>query len=181
MFKIVLTALGLVLSVVGICLAAVAYASTNREHGTEPIWPALNRSLTIIRSLVRRLLRRNRDVTLHDAVGAIRVSGGIAQGEGTVTGGNAPASLPLDEQLRWVERRIERVEMAAAQEVSRRSSAVHALHTAIGETERKIRQVEHASRELARSVAVGTVRLQIASLLFVGGGTVALAIPGFMP
>lgn len=181
MFKIVLTTLGLVLSVVGICLAAVAYASTNREHGTEPIWPALNRSVSSIRNLVRRLLRRNRDVTVHDAVGAIRVSGGVVQGEGTVSGGNAPADLSLEEQLRWIERRIERVEAAAAQEASRRSHDVHALRTEIGDAERKIREVEHASRELARSIAVGTVRLQIASLLFVGAGTVALAIPGFMP
>ncbi|WP_326955755.1 hypothetical protein [Amycolatopsis sp. NBC_01286] len=181
MFKIVLTALGLVLSVIGICLAAGAYASTNQEHGTEPIWPALDRLLAGSRHLVRRLLRRNRDVTVHDVVGAIRVPTGFVQGEGTVTGGNAPTDLSLEEQLRWVERRIERVEMAAAHEASRRSTEVYALRAAIGDTERRIRDVEQASRALARSVAVGTVRLQVTSLLFVGAGTVFLAVPGFMP
>jgi hypothetical protein len=180
MLKIVLTALGLALSVIGICLAAGAYVSTHRQHGTEPLWPALNRFLAKARYLVRRVLGRNRDVTVHAGTAA-GVATTTIQAEGVVSRGPAPVGLPLEEQLRWIERRIELVEMEAIQERSRRSSDVHALRTAIGDTERHIREVEHAGRELARSVAIGTVRLQIASLLFVGAGTVALAIPGFMP
>jgi len=180
MLKIALTALGLLLSVIGICLAGGAYVSTNREHGSGPVWPVLNRLLTGARHLVRRALRRNRDVTIH-ATGAAGATVAVLQGEGVVSRGPAPPDLSVEEQLRWIERRIELVEMEAIRERSRRSSDVHALRTAIGDTERQIREVENASRELAKSVAVGTIRLQITSLLFVGAGTVALAIPGFMP
>ncbi|HET6706898.1 hypothetical protein [Amycolatopsis sp.] len=180
MLKIVLTALGLTLSVVGICLAGGAYVATHREHGTEPLWPALNRFLAATRHLVRRVLRRNRNVTVH-AVGAAGAAAAVLQAEGVVSRGPAPADLPLEDQLRWIERRIELVEIEATRERSRRSTDVHALRTAIGDTERQIREVEQASRELARAVAIGTVKLQITSLLFVGAGTVALAIPGFMP
>ncbi|MGW3966839.1 hypothetical protein ACWED2_43970 [Amycolatopsis sp. NPDC005003] len=181
MFKIVLTIVGLLLSIVGIGLAVGAYVSTNREHGTEPVWPAITRALGWARHSLRRVLRRNRDLDVRVAAGAAMATGVAIHAEGIVSRGPAPVALSMEEKFRWIERRIELVEQEALQERSRRGDDVRALRTAVGDTERQIREVENASRELARSVAIGTVRLQITSLLFVGAGTVALAVPGLMP
>ncbi|MEV5720856.1 hypothetical protein AB0L41_43915 [Amycolatopsis mediterranei] len=180
MLKILLTAGGLLFSVVGIYCAATAYFATYREHGAGPMWPAVERLLTKAKHWARRLVGRTHDVTVHAGVAEARVGVGI-EATAVVTRGPAPAELPLDEQLRWIERRIELVELQAAQDREQHANESRALRASIEAAERLMREVDQAHRELTQSVAVGTVRRQIVGLALVGVGTFLLAIPGFLP
>ncbi|MFD5245647.1 hypothetical protein ACFWIW_13935 [Amycolatopsis sp. NPDC058340] len=177
--KILFTTAGLVLSFVGIWLAFKAYRSTHEEHGQGPLWPAFNRLGNRIKSTVRRLLRRKPPPNIV-GLGAAVIAATTATAMGVVSRGPAPTDIPLYKQVRWIERRVALNEAQAAEDRARQQQDTRELKTSIGAVRSQLREVEASHRELIRSVAADTVRLQIASLFFLGFGTVLQAIPNFM-
>ena len=178
-----LTWAGLVLTVVGLGFALVAFQRTRRQYGAGPLWPLgnrfLRRSADWLRQVATRLLRRPRllNRAAADAVGTTDVA---TSATAVATPPAVSADLPVAEQVQQLLARLELLERRTAGERDRLDQAVVGLHAELaGHVGRLTGEIVRIDTK-ATDIAVGTVRLQIAGLVFVAVGTVGLAAPALL-
>jgi hypothetical protein len=88
-----------------------------------------------------------------------------------------PANLPLDEQIRLLLRRVDRIEYEAKQDRELHKTVVQQLRSHIGAEINKLHRANQDLRNTTKSIAISTVRLQMIGLILVGLGTLLMAIP----
>ena len=179
---LVTTCVGLLLTIAGVSCAGVAFFQTWREHERRPLFPALAVALIRGRAAARRLAwwRTPKHTTAQLSAVLPGLSGSM-QGHLTVYGPDIPPDAPVEEAVRLLLRRVERIEETARDDRQRSTTSVAELRTELasraGALRETVRETDNDLRELTKKVAVGTVKLQLWGLILVGTGTVLMTIP----
>lgn len=176
MLALLTTIFGLLTTGAGIGCAWAAFSRSHAEHGDGPLWPAVHRGGQVVRQVWRRhvLRRRGRVVNL---AGSASVGAFAASAWAVVTGPEIDPDLPLEEQVRLLVRRVRNIESQASSDRARFAKNLGDLTAQVGGQAAELRAADEGIRELARSIAVSTVKLQLWGLLLVGVGTVLMALP----
>jgi hypothetical protein len=95
----------------------------------------------------------------------------------TVSGPEIDTDLPVEEQVRLLVRRVRNIENQAASDRARFSKGLDETAARVDSHAAQLRAADEGIRDLARSIAVSTVKLQLGGLFLVGGGTVLMAVP----
>jgi len=173
---LVTTCVGLLLTIAGVSCAGVAFFQT--WHERRPLFPALAVALSRGRAAARRLAwwRTPKHTTAQLSAVLPGLSGSM-QGHLTVYGPDIPPDAPVEEAVRLLLRRVERIEETARDDRQRSTTSVAELRTELASTAGALRETDNDLRELTKKVAVGTVNLQLWGLILVGTGTVLMTIP----
>lgn len=178
MVQTLLTAAGAALSLVGIVCAVVAYRGTWREHADGPLYPRFATWMSRTRRRVRRMFGRP-PVTVTGV--ATAVAGAVTMSaRGTVTGPTIPPDADLNSKVELLIRRVENIEREAADDRNYQASEVVALREAIDKTSSNAAQMAAEIEAKAKSMVLGSIRLQLFGLGLVGAGTVLLSLAGFV-
>lgn len=169
------TLLGLLAVLAGIGCGATAYSRTYAEHADVPLWPAMYRAGQAIRRVwVRYVLRRpGVTVSVNGAASAAVTSSATV----VASGPEIDTDLPVEEQVRFLIHRVKNIENQASSDRSRFARGLDQVKTRVDDQTAQLRAADGDIRELARSIAVSTVKLQLWGLILVGGGTVLMAVP----
>lgn len=165
-----------VMVVVGIGFGWTAYTRTHAEHAGVPLWPRLHSAWQTTKNYARRWLLPRRDVRFVDLAG-VSAAAGAAHGRLLASGPAVPEHLPIEQQVRLLLRRVERIEDQAASDRAQHQVDIAQVVTSIEAQASQLRLADEEIRDLARSVAVSTVKLQLWGLLLIGGGTVVMTMP----
>jgi hypothetical protein len=85
--------------------------------------------------------------------------------------------LPVEEQVRLLIYRVKNIENQASSDRSRFTKGLDQVKTRVDDQAAQLRAADGDIRDLARSIAVSTVKLQLWGLVLVGSGTVLMAAP----
>jgi hypothetical protein len=94
-----------------------------------------------------------------------------------VSGPEIDTDLPVEERVRLLIHRVKNIENQASSDRSRFAKGLNQVKTRVDDQAAQLRTADGDLRELARSIAVSTVKLQLWGLILVGGGTVLMAVP----
>jgi len=171
---------GLLLVLAGSLLAGQSLYRTWTQHGDGPLLPRVARGLRSMRTRLARFLPfLRKSSTVHTGSGGARVSvvdtctatGHVVISEGATT----------DEKVELLVQQVEGLRNEIRSERKSRQAAVSDTHTRIHEL-RKANESSTANlKVLARDIAVGELRRQLAALLLVAFGTALLAVPTLFP
>lgn len=164
------TLVGLLAVLAGIGCAATAYSRTHAEHADGPLWPTLHRA----GQTIRRVLRRS-GVTV--SVSGAASTAVTSSATIVASGPEIDTDLPVEEQVRFLIHRVKNIENQASSDRSRFARDLDQVKTRVDDQTAQLRVADGDIRELARSIAVSTVKLQLWGLILVGGGTVLMAVP----
>jgi len=178
MVQTLLTAAGTALSLVGIACAVVAYRGTWQEHADGPLYPQIAAWLANIRLCVRRIFGRSPRVVA--VAGAAVAAVASASGRMTVTGPAIPSDADLDRKVELLIRRVENIEREAADDRGHHAREVAALRETIDKTSSNAAQMAVGIEAKAKSMVLGSIRLQLFGLGLIGAGTVLLSLAGFV-
>lgn len=178
MVQTLLTVAGTVLSLVGIACAVVAYQGTWQEHGDGPLYPRIASWRARVRFYVRWILGGPRNVVL--GAGVATAAAASVSGRMTVTGPDIPSDADLDRKVELLIRRVENIEREAADDRSHQAREAMALREAIDKTSSNATQMAAEIEAKAKSMVLGSIRLQLFGLGLVGAGTLLLSLAGFM-
>jgi hypothetical protein len=169
------TLIGLLAVLAGIGCGVTAYSRTHAEHADVPLWPALYRAGQAIRRVwVRYVLRRpGVTVSVSGAASAAVVSSATV----VVSGPEIDTDLPVEEQVRFLIHHVKNIENQVSSDRSRFAKGLDQVKARVDDQTAQLRAADGDIRELARSIAVSTVKLQLWGLILVGGGTVLMAVP----
>ena len=119
---------GLLLAIAGVSCAGGAVFQTWREHEHRPLFPVLAATISRGRAAARRL--KWWEPEREEVQGSLTLSAEFSlQAHGTVTGPNIPADAPVDEAVRLLERRVERIEENAREARQQHKTSVKELRT----------------------------------------------------
>jgi hypothetical protein len=171
------TLVGLLAVLAGIGCGAMAYSRTYAEHAAVPLWPELHRARQAIRRLwvrVRSVFRRPGVTVSVNATASAALADSVTV---VVSGPEIDIDLPVEKQVRLIIHRMNIIENQALIDRSRFAEGLDQLKARVDDQTAQLRAADGDIRELARSIAVSTVKLQIWGLILVGGGTVLMAVP----
>jgi len=159
----------------GIICAAMAYSRTYADHAKVPLWPALHRAKQAIRRLWVRYVLRRPGITV-----SVRATASAAVADSVTVVVSSPeidTDLPVEKQVRLLIHRINNIENQASIDRSRFAEGLDQLKARVDDQTAQLRAADGDIQELARSIAVSTVKLQLWGLILVGVGTVLMAVP----
>lgn len=171
---------GLLLTLVGIGCGVCALRRTWLEHAEDSFLPDAALLRGHVRDLAGRIFPRLRERKIVSGdVGLVSTSEiGVA---GALTVAVTPREgASADELIAHLLRRMERAERVADND--RAAAAAETAHVRADLTSVARRVDEEALRleTLTKSVAVGTVQLQIVGLILIGAGTVLMSVPSLL-
>jgi hypothetical protein len=167
--------IGLLAVLAGIGCAATAYSRTHAEHADVPLWPTLHRTDQAIRRLWVRYVLRHPGVTINRT---LTESTAVADSVTAVVSGlEIDTDLSVEEQVRLLIHRVRNIENQASSDRSHFAKGLDRVKARVDDQAAQLRAADGDIRELARSIAVSTVKLQLWGLILVGGGTVLMAVP----
>jgi hypothetical protein len=165
------TAVGLVLAVGGVGCGVWAYIQAVKQHDTLPVWPWANRQI----QRVREWRPFKRDARQGSGTATIALAGS-AIGRGEACG--ALTVVKGDETVEErIERRLQHAEKRAAEDRARADEADARISQQLTDQEHRFDKADEQLRQLTKSVAVSTARLQLVGLILVGLGTAVMALP----
>ncbi|MFJ8819157.1 hypothetical protein [Amycolatopsis thermoflava] len=172
MFTLIMTSLGLLLTLAGTILALDAFVDQFREHDKGPLIPAWAR--------FRSWLRGSAPAT--GQLQAVGVAASFeAAGRISVRGPDVREDASVEEKLKLMLRRIETIESEAMQDreyVERRVEELKdVVSRARSDVDRRFNELDASLKAKVKSLAVGTVRQQILGLCMVGAGSLVAAVP----
>jgi hypothetical protein len=169
-----ITAVGLAVVLAGVACGIWAYVQTVRQHDTLPVWPWADRQMKRVRDW-RPFKRGARQVsgTVTINLGGASMASTGAVGILTVV----RADETIEERVERLERRLEQAETRAVEERARAEKASAEISQEIHNQTRRLDDADEQLRQLTKSVAVSTARVQLAGLILVGTGTVIMALP----
>src|SRR5947209_14853245 len=168
------TMVGLMLALAGVGCGGWAYIQTVKQHDTLPVWPWSDRQM----QRVREWRPFKRDVRSTSGTATIALTGsaigsGEAFGAVTVVRGNET----VEERIERLELRFEQAEKRAVEDRVRADQADARISQQLADQGHRLDEADEQPRQLAKSVAVSTARLQLAGLILVGLGTAVMALP----
>lgn len=168
------TGVGLVLALAGVGCGVWAYIQTVKQHDTLPVWPWAGRQI----ERVREWRAFKRDVrqgfgTAPIALAGSAIGSGEAFGALTVVRGNET----VQERMDRLERRLEQAEKRAVEDRALADQAHARISQQLADQGHQLDEADEQLRQLAKSVAVSTARLQLVGLILVGLGTAVMALP----
>ncbi len=98
----------------------------------------------------------------------------------TVTGPAIPSDADLDRKVELLIRRVENIEREAADDRGHHAREVAALRETIDKTSSNAAQMAVGIEAKAKSMVLGSIRLQLFGLGLIGAGTVLLSLAGFV-
>lgn len=168
-----MTGFGLLLVLVGVGCGIRAYVNTVRQLDTRPVWPWADEQL--------KRLRESWPFRQAEQVPGLRkidlTDHGIGSDEAFGTPTVIRADETVDERVARLERRLQHVEELTDEHRAQAERAAGQLAEQLIEQGRRLDGSDEQIRQLARSAAVGGVRLQLIGLIFVGIGTAIMAVP----
>jgi hypothetical protein len=169
------TLIGLLAVLAGIGCGVTAYSRTHAEHADVPLWPALYRAGQAIRRVWVRYVLRRPDVMV--SVSGAASAAVVSSATVVVSGPEIDTDLPVEEQVRFLIHRVKNIENQVSSDRSRFAKGLDQVKARVDDQTAQLRAADGDIRELARSIAVSTVKLQLWGLILVGGGTVLMAVP----
>ena len=154
---------GLLLAIAGVSCAGGAVFQTWREHEHRPLFPVLAATISRGRAAARRL--KWWEPEREEVQGSLTLSAEFSlQAHGTVTGPNIPADAPVDEAVRLLVRRVERIEENAREARQQHKTSVKELRTelashggcATGDRRRSASSHEGCRHQHREPAALGT-------------------------
>lgn len=146
-----------------------------RRARRRPLWPVLHRAGQAARRAWLRYVRGQRTVT--GKLSATAATASSAFGVLVVSGPEIDTDLPIEEQMRLLVHRVSSIENQASSDRKRFAKDIEAVTARVDGHAAELRAADEGIRDLARSVAVSTVKLQLWGLLLVGAGTALMAAP----
>jgi len=170
----IITGLGLVLALVGVRCGICAYVQTVRQHDTLPVWSWADRQIKRVRdwSPIKRDVRQGSGTTTI-ALGASSIASAEAFDTPTVIRDDET----IEERVERLELRLEQAERRAAEERERAEKTDAEISQEIYNQARRLDDADEQLRQLTKSVAVSTARVQLTGLILVGFGTAIMALP----
>ncbi|MFI5709806.1 hypothetical protein [Kribbella sp. NPDC051620] len=162
---------GLVLTVAGTLLAAMALIGDWRDHGGgEPLIPMIARARAWFR---RHVLGRKPEV--HSVSGQVTAHWGVtASATGYVS---PPSNAPVDVQMRFVRERLIALESRIGTERQELDQKIGRLQEDAQATNARSQKAIDELEVKVRDVATGSVRLDLFGLVLVGVGSIVSALP----
>lgn len=177
---LILTWLGLGLTVAGTICAGVALRRDHKQYGEGPLFPWLAAAWRWLRQQSFRLMPwLRRPVTVNLQPASVSISLGSAWA--TLVGPEIPEDAPIEKQVALLVQRVNNIEKAARDDRARHNQDVRAVHDEMSKLGERLDQADRDVERLAKDAAVGTVRLQLRGLLLIGFGTFLMAIPAVLP
>lgn len=168
---------GLLLTLVGIGCGAVALRRTWTEHGSGSLLPDSEIAVQRARALVGRVLPRLRKRQVVSADNALVLLGEIAV-RGSLTLRVLPREgATADELIAHLLKRVERVEVIADEDRAAASADTSKVRAELTSVSKRADEEALRLEALTKSVAVGTVRLQLVGLILIGFGTALMSVP----
>lgn len=171
------TCVGLLLAIAGAICASVALFQTWRQHERRPLFPMLAAALRRARTAARHLTRWRKPRNQTIQASAVLSASSVMQAHLTVQGPAIPEDAPVDEAVRLLVRRVERIDENAREDRQQHKTSVKELRTELASAAAALRETDDDLRALTKNVAVSTVKLQLWGLILVGTGTVLMMIP----
>lgn len=169
---------GLIVTLLGIACGIAALARTWTEHASGPMLPdpkvAGQRACALATRLLPRLRKRpvvtggGRALASVDAIGV-----GDAVSVRVRPGNNATA----DELIEHLLRRVDRLENVTDEDRATASAETAAVRADLAFVSERVHEEALRLEALTKSVAVGTVRLQLVGLILIGVGTALMSAP----
>lgn len=168
---------GLLVTLLGIACGGVALRRTWTEHGTGSLLPdaraAGQRAVNLAGRVLPRL--RRRQVASSDA---LLVLASELSATGTATVRVSPREgATADELIAHLFRRVERLENVSDEDRAAANAVSEDLRKELTAVAERVSDESLRLETLTKSVAVGTVRLQLVGLILVGIGTALMSIP----
>lgn len=170
--RVLFTIAGLILNVIGTCLAGLALILDFREHSQKPMLPWLTTGLRWLRAHLSR--QRPQSVTGYtvDADNA-----GIVDVDGTPGRVTPSESDPVAAQIEHLRREVEALHKGIAEQATMTSESVRKVSEAVTQARVDAHKAVTRVEDMARGIAVGTVKMQLTGLLLIGFGTILGALP----
>lgn len=126
-----------------------------------------------------RPLRRSRERAEGPITRTVDLSGS-AHAAGSASAVLIKAGEAVEVRITRLEARLEQAEQQAAKDRSHAREAERQISERLVVQGMRLNEADGQLRELARSVAVSSARLQIVGLILVGVGTVVMAVPALV-
>ena len=154
--------------VLGVSCGVWAYVQTVKQHDMLPVWPWADRRIQRVREWrpFKRAVRQGFG-TATIALAGSAIGSGEAFGALTVVKGNET----VKDRIERLERRLEQAEKRAVEDRARADQADASISQQLADQGHRLDEADEQLRQLAKSVAVSTARLQLAGLILVGLGT----------
>lgn len=162
--------IGLSLNVAGIGLAVSALWQEWGEHGRGDFLPWL---ATAWRRVTRRRVH-------HVGEAHLGVGVGITAWVGTATGHAPDADLSVDQRVDRLRHDVDALTAQLRAQDSRQAQAVGKVTEAVNEARAEAQSGISDVREMARMVAVGTLRRQMFGLVLIGLGSLVSVLPALL-
>ncbi len=176
--KFILTFIGIILNGFGLACGVKAFINTQRSYGDGPLFPTATKIYSAFKNIACRLLfflRKKRDQVVYEEDIETVVAIGINMR--TVTRVGFPENISDPESIA----RLIRAVIGIYEELDRDYKS---LNEQLSETANKLSILSQVvdeknkmQEEFSRKAVSGEVPLQLRSLLFIGSGTILMAIP----
>ncbi len=169
--------LGLLVTLVGIFCGALALRRTWTEHAPgEPLVP-VTESLRALRDQSGRLIPPLRGEPVLKT-GTDVLAAGTVETSGVLTAKMLPqGSATTEELVDHLLRRVDRIQTVADEDRAATRTEATALRADLAAVTVRLDAETHQREVLTRSLALGTIRLQLFGLILVGVGTALMAVP----
>lgn len=167
---------GLLLNITGTLLAGRALQLDWQAHGQgRPLLPWLVQSLGWVR--VHVLRRRG---TIHAVLGSIASVSSVGEVSVWMTPAVPAETDPVDAQIAYLRRAVDALREQVAAHRNETNAMVDRVAQSVAEARKDAQTAVSRVEEMARDIAVGTVKLQMLGLFLIGSGTIIGALPALL-